>query len=94
MGKIEGEYKDFSAIMEKARARVITMDDIDKKLGFASPQDHTSYTLPPGLRTVQSAIECGITTGEWGNIEEAYVMLEQIIEKMSKIKELERKKEN
>lgn len=78
MAKREREYLDFSTIVKEAEVRVLKMDDIDKKSGFATPQ---ACDILTSLRAIQSAIECGITTRDWKSIEEAYVMLDQIIKK-------------
>lgn len=71
----EGE---FEKLTRKARRRNTTMDTGDRKGGFAAPPDCSPDSQ---LRTVLSAIKCGVQTYDWDAVLEGYALLQDIEEK-------------
>lgn len=62
-------------LVEKARRTNIGRDKIERRHGFASP---SAVPLDIGLRTVLSALACGLEAQDWDCVAEAYAMLQDI----------------
>lgn len=67
---------NYDKLMAKARQTNAKRDETDRQDGYAAPSDAGVLAL---LRTVRSAIECGITAGDWNPIAEGQAMLENAI---------------
>jgi hypothetical protein len=68
---------DYDRLMRKARRHNRKLDAVDARYGNASP----SQVVPSlQVRTVMSAIECGIKTGDWNCVAEGQAMLETLVE--------------
>jgi len=70
----------FRSELEKARRRVRRYDKMDGKHGFATPTEVDERAF---LKTLQSAIECGINRPETGALYDALAMIEQRLETRS-----------
>src|SRR5262245_16148688 len=70
---------NYEKLMAKARETNNRRDEIDKEDGYAAQDDAGVLAL---LRTVQSAIECGIRATDWNPIAEGQAMLESAIDQL------------
>ncbi len=61
----------YDLVMKRARKRVADMDKVDGSSVADGPVDGA-------LRTIMSALECAINTGDWGTAGDAQVMLSQL----------------
>ena len=67
---------DYDRLMKRARQTNDRRDAVDRTVGFGTPLDCGPLEA---LRTVDSALEAGIKTGDWNCVAEGLDMLRAIL---------------
>jgi hypothetical protein len=69
------EQSDYAQLMKRAAETNARRDKMEREAGFAAPPDSDQQGY---LRTVQSALECGILMEDWNAVAEGAAMLADI----------------
>jgi len=72
--------EEYNTRLEKARGFIQLMVKTEREAGFASPEDLSPFDH---ARTAHAAIQTGIVTEDWDAVTEGFVMLTDVIARLT-----------